>query len=288
MKLFRVHGIWVKCNPFVLILIPLMLILDSITSLILGFLSICMHEIAHVFAAKSMGMAVSLIELQPFGCVMRMEVAGAMWLDRLIVALIGPIFSLIIGLCCSSLCMLLDIDGELSRQFIAINLGLGLINLLPAMPLDGGRVLAQILEKALGERMAVKLCGVVGIVLGGFICILGIAGAIFDFANITPMLLGAFLVVAAINEIRMSRENVKSILRHGSSIRRGEALRIRSIALYMNTTVGEALRLVSSGSYNMIIVLDDRARVIGSIDEGLLLEKMTAVGAEMPISSLID
>ncbi|MBQ3551983.1 MAG: site-2 protease family protein [Clostridia bacterium] len=265
-----------------------MLILDSLTALILGFLSICMHELAHVFAAKSMGMAVSSIELQPFGCVMRMELTGAMWLDRLVVALIGPIFSIMIGICCSSLCMLLNIDSELPRQFVAINLALGFINLLPAMPLDGGRVLAQILEKALGERMATKVCSVVGIVLGAFICIFGIAGAIFDFANITPMLLGAFLVVAAINEIRTSRENVKSILRHGSSIRRGEALRIRSIALYMNTTIGEALKLVSSGSYNMIIVLDDRARVIGSIDEGVLLEKMTAVGAQMPISSLID
>lgn len=122
---------------------------------VLGFLCVLAHELAHAAAAEGMDVRVAGIELWPFGG--RAELAG---LDsrepavQALVALAGPFSSGVLALLGQSLGHALGTNPALLTFFIWMNGGLALFNLLPAAPLDGGRLWRALRVNRVGYRQA--------------------------------------------------------------------------------------------------------------------------------------
>lgn len=118
----------------------------ALGSAVLGLLlfgSVLLHELGHALAGRGFGIATRDITLYPFGGVARMQMGALRPLPELVVALAGPAVNLVLVV----LGLLLDQAGlPLARELALINLGLGLFNLLPAYPMDGGRVLRAALS----------------------------------------------------------------------------------------------------------------------------------------------
>lgn len=141
MQIGRIGGTKIIFNNLFLLLLLLWWILGLLTYALLTFSIVFLHELAHVLTAKHYGLAVKNIELFPFGGVARLE--GLMEIDSKVditIALAGPLSNLLLLL----VAFLLRVEGiwkgDFSLFFIQGNLLLALFNLLPALPLDGGRV----------------------------------------------------------------------------------------------------------------------------------------------------
>ena len=154
--LFRLAGIPVHLDLSFLLVLPLwalyigrnlphyfaLLGLLAATGL---FLSVLLHEVGHALAARRYGVATRRITLWLLGGVAQMERIPREPMKELVIALAGPLVSLLLFLLFRTLPWEAGALGFLGRYLALVNLGLALFNLLPALPLDGGRVYRALL-----------------------------------------------------------------------------------------------------------------------------------------------
>ena len=122
---------------------------------IVFFGSVLAHELSHAVLARRFGMRVHGITLFIFGGATELEGDATRARDEAIVAVAGPATSIILGI------VLIAVDGAVSGGvgdlfgwLGGINIALGIFNLLPGFPLDGGRILRAIIWRVRGDRIA--------------------------------------------------------------------------------------------------------------------------------------
>jgi Zn-dependent protease/CBS domain-containing protein len=141
-------------------------ILGFIASLLL-FASVLLHELAHSLVARARGLPVSSITLFIFGGVSNLQQEPQSPGVEFVMAIVGPLTSLVIGGVSLFLGLAIGHNSPLVSavlNYLGIaNLLLGVFNLIPGFPLDGGRVLRSILWKATGSmQKATRWASLVG------------------------------------------------------------------------------------------------------------------------------
>lgn len=150
---------------------------------ILLFASVLLHELGHSLVARSQGIQVNRITLFLFGGIAAIESESSTPGQAFQVAIAGPLVSFTLAAMLFSLTMVFPVDtpGQvLASNLSGINLVLGIFNLLPGLPLDGGQVLKAAVWKATGNRFqGVRWAARSGQVLGWTGIILGVASLAF-------------------------------------------------------------------------------------------------------------
>lgn len=135
-------------------------------------LSVTAHELGHAAMAARHGIPSVAILLTPMGGAVQMAPRRVLpWVD-VVVALAGPAVSLLLAVFFGSLAAISG--AQVVRALAALNLGLGLFNLVPALPLDGGRVLRGLLVMRYGARVGGRVSLAVAVVLTAVLAILGV------------------------------------------------------------------------------------------------------------------
>lgn len=176
----------------------------GLVAAILLFVSVLLHELAHSLVARSRGLPVKSITLFIFGGVSNIEREPQSPGVEFWMAIVGPVTSIVIGVI--ALLLYLPIARTASPlaailSYLAItNILLGIFNLIPGFPLDGGRVLRSILWKITGNlRTATRAASIVGEVVAVLFIIIGVlalfSGNVFD--GIWLGFIGWFLLNAA-------------------------------------------------------------------------------------------
>ena len=178
-------------------LLPLMLLvmaqLGQGQTCLLAFVCVLLHELGHLAAAMALGVRALSLEIMPMGGVL--HISGLYQLPRrtvMLVALAGPCASLL----WAGVAILMP--GVCSLQFALMNLMLCAFNLLPGMPLDGGRVLAALLKPCIGIRRSVKLAVRIGQGIGAGVMALSLwLWATIGGLSLPLLLMGVFLIGCA-------------------------------------------------------------------------------------------
>ena len=167
------------------------------------FASLLLHELGHALVAQREGMQISGITLWLFGGVARFEGMFPSAMAELRIALAGPAVTLVLVALFLGSAEVVSISRPADAVIMwvgRINLLLLAFNMLPALPLDGGRVLRALVWQATGDfTRATRTCGVLGRAFGTGLAILGaltlvLAGAL---GGLWLIVLGLFLSAAA-------------------------------------------------------------------------------------------
>ena len=192
LKLITVRGIEIKVHiTFVLILVWAAYTwsqstgagfggaLFGVLAMLLLFLSVTLHELGHSFVALKFGVEVKDIILTPLGGLAQMEEIPENPSQELRMAIAGPMVNLIIAALLVLLGSLLNVRALVSLEEFAAsfgdvswagmlvyltmaNLTLALFNLIPAFPMDGGRVLRSLLAMFMDRTRATRIAAIVG------------------------------------------------------------------------------------------------------------------------------
>ena len=174
--------------------------LDSTLFIVLLFLCVVLHEFGHILAARRYGIQSPEVTLLPIGGVASMQRLPADPRQELVVALAGPAVNLVIGLALALALgslhpgELADIDDphlSLMGRLAAANIFLVVFNLIPAFPMDGGRVLHALLAMRLGGARATEIAAKIG---QAFALGLGFLGL---FGNPLLIFIAIFVYMAA-------------------------------------------------------------------------------------------
>jgi Zn-dependent protease len=194
-------------------------ILFSQSVLLSIFACVLLHELGHALMARVFGITTRDITLYPIGGVARLEGMGRGAFEEICIALAGPAVNLVLIALLSPVVVLLLLSGGVINPEVAIaqgggvslfsnylvmlwagNLVLLLFNLIPAFPMDGGRVFRAILSIGLGQLRATEIAAALGLVLAAA---LGIAGIVFG--NLSLTLVAVFVGIAGRMELQSLR-----------------------------------------------------------------------------------
>lgn len=289
MTVAYVRRVKIKCSIPVMLLLPAAVAFGHLEGLLIAFFTLTIHELSHAFMAERLGYPIESIEMQPFGFVARLMGPPCAPLQSAAIYAIGPAISLFTALMAAGIIQLFGQTNDRMIEFAAMNLSLGAINLLPILPLDGGRLALALLERHTGKCRAIRALSVLGIAIGATSALLGVFLLWRGLVNPTLIVTGVFIILAAIAELRNAAgADVRARLNAGSYLSRGGAVRVRTIAMNSSVSIRDAMCCISHGSYSLIIVIDDQARRIGMVDEGMLMHAVYGNRAEYPISSLLS
>ncbi|MCC6984194.1 MAG: hypothetical protein IT535_13065 [Bauldia sp.] len=174
------------------------------------FGSVFLHELGHLFAAKAFDVRTTSVTLHFFGGVASFARQPQTWTAENLISFAGPAVNLAIAL------VLLALVGDLSYEairlkflglrlgivddIIYVNLFLGLFNLLPALPFDGGRILRGLLAPRIGMRNGTLIPGYLGVLVGGYFVLSGL----FRLDTFVAIL-GAFIALSAWNWVQWAQ-----------------------------------------------------------------------------------
>ncbi len=171
---------------------------------ILFFASIIAHELAHSIVAIRNNIPVKSITLFVFGGVAQITREATRPVTELLIAVVGPLCSLMVAGIFYSFSLLLAGAGlavELFQLLAVFNLVLALFNLIPGLPLDGGRVFRAIVWRGTGSYIkATRVASLVGRAVAYLLIVGGIAGAFITrdwLSGLWLVLIGWFLENAA-------------------------------------------------------------------------------------------
>ncbi|MFH1732814.1 MAG: site-2 protease family protein [Planctomycetota bacterium] len=180
------------------------------------FTFVVLHELSHCLVARAHGIPVLDVTLLPIGGVARLGAAPEHPGVEFRLAIAGPLFNFAVAALTYILLVSLgpvapDLLILFLRAVLIVNLGLGLFNLLPAFPMDGGRVLRAYLATRIGYLDATHVAARVGRWIAAFMAIVALASLFNDRIPVNPFLL---LLVAAFIYISGKQEEMAVAARH--------------------------------------------------------------------------
>ncbi len=292
MKVFSFEGISVKFHWVFILLLFMLSLYGYLAETLILFGLVFAHEISHVLAARAHGLEVGDVELFPFGGVARIE--DVLELDPQVesnVALAGPLFNFALA----ALAVIAYANVPFLQQheaflfFIRCNLVLGLFNLLPALPLDGGRILRARLAGTLGFQQATELAIRISHLMAFILLALAVFLFFHEHYHITLFAASFFLFYAASKERTVAMYSfIRSLGRKKKIFFEQGVIPLATLMALEDTPLKEVLRRFAMKKYHRIIVVSRDGRVLGETLENEVIDTILCNGIYATMQSVLQ
>lgn len=256
---------------------------------VLLYLSVLLHEMSHALMAKHFGLPVRSIQLQFLGGLTEIDGEAASPGQEFKIAVVGPLTSIGVGLV--SLLLLFVVPDGLTRLAVeglaGANLIIGVLNLVPGLPLDGGRVLRAAVWKLAGNMHR----GTIVAAWGGRVVAVAallwpvIARAAFDvepdlFDYVLAAIIAGFLWSGATSSM------ISAHIRRRLPALKARGLARRVVMVPENLSVGEAVRRAQEAGAGGIVLQAPDDTLSGVVSEAALMATPEERRAWVPASSV--
>jgi Zn-dependent protease len=259
----------------------------SLTFVLTIFVCVILHELGHALMAQRFKIKTREISILPIGGVAQMESIPEKPKEELQVALAGPAVNILIA---AILYPFVTVTHDLEELkslsqigpanflavLMAINLWLALFNLIPAFPMDGGRVLRALLAFKLGHAKATAIAASIGQVLAMVFVFFGF------FFNLFLIFIGLFIFLGAQAEAAYVQS--KFILK-GFTV---QDVLMKEIPLIdNNASIGQAAARLLQGQ-NKNFVVDHDGKPVGTLSRDQIIKALGENGKDMPVYRVKD
>jgi len=165
------------------------------------FVSVTLHELGHSWVALRYGLSIESITLWILGGIAALGSIPKEWNKEFWIAIAGPVVSVGVGGGCYAVVLALPPSSNIVRFVFGwlaiVNITLAIFNLLPAFPMDGGRILRAILARNRPYGSATRIAGRIGVIFAILFAVVGVMSF-----NVILLLLALFIYGAATTESR--------------------------------------------------------------------------------------
>lgn len=261
-------------------------VLSGIVFILLLFAFVVMHEYGHALTARKFGIRTRDITLYPIGGVARLERMPEKPIEELWVALAGPAVNVVLAAILfgwlsvtntlEPLSGLTVTGGPFLERLAVVNLWLVLFNLIPAFPMDGGRVLRALLAMRMDYVRATQAAATVG---QGMAFLFGLLGL---FGNPTLLFIAFFVWIGASQEASMVQ--MKTSL-SGIPVSRAMMTDFRSLS--PRDSLAQAVALLLAGSQHDFPVVDANGHVAGILERDRFITALAQHGQSAAVMDFI-
>lgn len=269
----------IKINKYSIPYIIILILLGFKGNFILAFILAMLHEFIHYVAAVLLGFEGFNIEILPIGTVLNLEnFEYASLKQDFIISISAPLFNILMGI---FFCLIkIKIDNYFIDYMIKANFSLGFFNLIPAFPLDGGRVLKDVLLKRRIYKTATNTMILISIIIGfimmSIYIFLFING---EGKNINVGIISGFIIISSLKEKeRIPYIIMGDLVKKKNKFFKNGYIENVGISVYYKTELIKALSMVVKNKYNIFTVLDMDMKLMGIIYEEEILEALKKYG----------
>jgi Zn-dependent protease len=268
------------------------------------FTCVVLHEFGHALTARHFGIATRDIVLLPIGGLAMLTKLPEKPIQEFLVAIAGPMVNVAIAVLCTPYFFivsaekrqelynffwsLLNPKGNIFAQnlteldlfmvgLLVLNLMVAAFNLLPAFPMDGGRIFRALLSMRMSRVKATRIATYVG----QFFAVLLLAYSLYQM-NLLASLVAIFVFVTASNEYRAIKQD--ELMR---SYTIGSLMRQQFTRLYLTDTLGETIQRCSTGNERHYLVFDEWHTLRGTLSENRLIEASKKMPPDTPLSQIL-
>jgi Zn-dependent protease/CBS domain-containing protein len=252
--------------------------------MVLLFACVLAHEFGHIFTARAFGVATPDVTLLPIGGLARLERIPERPIEELLIAVAGPLVNVVIAfglvlfagahLNMGDLATVENARVSLIDRLAVVNLFLVLFNMIPAFPMDGGRVLRALLATKLGFVRATEIAAFIG---QGFAFVLGFAGL---FGNPLLIFIAIFVYLAAAGEAHSVALRAMS-----QGVPVGTAMMTQFATLTPDADVEDAVQTLLRTSQSEFPVVDGNGSPVGLLARGDIIRALKERG---PNAKVVD
>jgi Zn-dependent protease/CBS domain-containing protein len=235
---------------------------------VLLYVSVLVHELSHSVVARGYGLPVRRILLYPLGGISEIEREAPTPGREFAVAGAGPALSLVLGAIGLGLYQLAPygVTGVLIRQLMVANFIVGVFNLLPGLPLDGGRMLRAVIWKITGKPTTATIAAAwVGRVLAlALLAIPFFSGSLAGGDIVTTVwvvVIAAFMWTGASQSIKATR------FRERLPALQARRLARKAVSVHASTPLAEAVRQADEAGARAIVIIDHDNKPIAIVNE---------------------
>ena len=276
----------VRITAGAVLLVLFCIVADEWKTLLIALVSLAVHEAAHAVAARNLHIPAARVTVYPFGAVMQLASSFADRRGEGIVAAAGPAASLSFA-ALLRLCDMFLPAGDWTQRLVGTNLLIALFNLLPAFPLDGGRIVRAALHSVVRERTArALLFAFTGAIAFGMIGV-GVYCVLKGYPAWTLFFVPPFLAVSAFREWRIPDTGIVTrVMERRRAVRSGIAQKAQIIVLSEDTRIGDAVSALSGTRFTIVRVRTDTG--FTELDEDTLLDAAAAYGMQTTLKTAIS
>ena len=255
----------------------------SLAFMLLLFACVVAHEFGHIFMARRFGVTTPTVTLLPIGGVAQLERIPEKPWEEFLVAIAGPAVNVAIA---AALVLLFgaSLDAQhlagvdkasvgMLDRLAAVNLFLVVFNLIPAFPMDGGRVLRAALASRLGYVRATEIAATIGQFVAFGLGFLGL------FGNPLLIFIAIFVYLAAASEAQLVAMRAMS---RGVPI--GAAMITQFSTLAPDAPIDEAVETLLRTSQNEFPVVDSADRPVGVLGRNDLIKALKQLGPDARVA----
>ncbi len=239
--------------------------------MLLSYSVIFFHELAHLAAAKIIGLKASHITLFPFGVNLKLKNSLVYGIaDEILLYLSGPLFNIIMALISIPM-----IDkGRYWELFYINNLSLFIFNILPIVPMDGGIVLKKIISRGVGYRRSEILLKTISVFLIIVIMVFEINLLIKNNFNFSILLVSVFLIGNIFtNKEKYHIDFTKELMFYKKKDRK-EIKKVKGYLIKENASYKELAKNFSVGSHYVVFKENSQGRINQILTEREIIEEI--------------
>ncbi|MBT8245976.1 MAG: site-2 protease family protein [Winogradskyella sp.] len=251
-------------------------VLYNVAFILVVFVCVILHELGHALTAKQFGINTKKITLLPIGGLASLDKIPESPRQELIVTIAGPLVNVAIALLLYFFIQFENYSNlNLDEAFIVlkkltlqnfifylfvVNIGLVIFNVIPAFPMDGGRVLRALLSLRMNRVKATKIAASIGQFIAAFFLLFGL------LYNPFLVFIALFIFLGAYGENQMV-QHMALLKDHNVK----DAMLTNITTLQPETTLDDILKLIISGTETNFIVTKDDA-VLGIVYHKTIIE----------------
>lgn len=256
---------------------------SSLAFMLLLFACVLAHEFGHIFTARAFGVATPDVTLLPIGGVARLERIPEKPSEELLIALAGPAVNVVIAIVLIAIAGahvspndLAAVDNarvSMVDRLAAVNLFLAIFNMIPAFPMDGGRVLRALLAIRLGHVRATEVAASIGQFVAFGLGFLGL------FGNPLLIFIAVFVYLAASSEAQLVAMRAMS---RGVPV--SAAMMTQIAHLSPTAHIDEAVETLLRTSQSEFPVIDEGGRLAGLLSRADMIRALKQLGPDARVA----
>lgn len=271
-----------------MLLISIAWFFDSLKVILIAYLSVFLHELAHYIAAKKLKIEISSMVIMPFGITIRIKnIFIKKPVYEILISVAGPLFSGIIAI----LACFININFKAIdiSFFIYANLAICIVNLLPVLPLDGGRILRATLTNQIGFLRAAKTSIRISRVIIVILALVAIFVLFVSKLNMSVVLIVSFLTFNMTLEHKYNTLIIMRQLANSPQKLKNEGIMpLRHLIALKSVKAKDLTANLSYNHFYIIEVVDEGVHCIGRITESELIEGMVKLGSNADLSQILQ
>ena len=252
-----------KIHPLFFIIGIYFVAIGKVFSFLVYTLCALIHELGHSLMAQKCGYKLVNVKLMPFGAIVSGDISGMGYRDEIKVAFAGPMVNLAISVALVAIWWVFPETYPYTELAVSAGFALCVINLLPAFPLDGGRILLCTLSTFLSRKTALLICKIVGVVLAVLFFSLYVL-SLFVGGNLTLLLFAIFMLAGVFDKGKENRFIRLYQSLSSDSLKNGK--KIKSIAVDEDFTVKRLYKKIDGGYLYRIYVYRENGRLKGILE----------------------